>query len=619
MSRAKSPSSAWWSRPRARYGDTRSRALRPLLALSLRRAVSINRSTAIGRSWKNKSCWGGIVQEQVATRKQTKPSEPTYKMKLEKDVDIPMRDGARLKADVFRPEGEGHFPVLINMGIYQKDKLWVPPHDLEEKPNPYMNWETVNPEWWVPRGYCCVRVDERGSGKSPGQSVLYSPQEAIDFYDAIEWAGHQPWSNGRVATIGISFFARTQWWVANLKPPSLTCIVPWEGAADQYRDILYHGGIFGSGFIVSWFTTHMAHHMLGRAYENNPDTFQDNVLWRFMRNSLDSGMFKSQQAQWDKIDLPMWAVGNWSGMGLHLRGATEGYMRAASKNKKLRIHCGTHYHPFYSEDGRRDQLRFFDYWLKDIDNGVMEEPPVKLAIRTGHGAYHFRHENEWPIARTQWTKLYLDFSKPDGAEGKGIAGTLATAKPAATATRTYSATSAGHGGHISGSGQDAGISLVTPALEHDTEITGPLMAKLWVSSTTEDMDLLLTLRNIDPDGKDVLEVGQQGHPGPGAKGWLRVSHRELDPDLSLPYRPYHKHLRRQWLKPNEIVEVQVEIWPTSMVFKKGHRIRLDIQPRDGIGSAPYTHYHADYNVGDNTIYSGGDKESYLLVPVIPPK
>ena len=357
------------------------------------------------------------MQEQVATRKETKPSEPKYKMTLEKDVDIPMRDGAKLKADVFRPEGEGHFPVLINMGIYQKDKLWVPPHDLEEKPNPYMNWETVNPEWWVPRGYCCVRVDERGSGKSPGQSVLYSPQEAIDFYDAIEWAGHQPWSNGRVATIGISFFARTQWWVANLKPPSLACIVPWEGAADQYRDILYHGGIFGSGFIVGWFTTHMAHHMLGRAYESNPDTFQDNVLWRFMRNSLDSGMFKSQQAQWDKIDLPMWAVGNWSGMGLHLRGATEGYMRAASKDKKLRIHCGTHFHPFYSEEGRRDQLRFFDYWLKDIDNGVMQEPPVKLAIRTGHGEYHFRHENEWPIARTQWTKLYLDLSGPDDAAG----------------------------------------------------------------------------------------------------------------------------------------------------------------------------------------------------------
>jgi predicted acyl esterase len=245
----------------------------------------------------------------------------------------------------------------------------------------------------------------------------------------------------------------------------------------------------------------------------------------------------------------------------------------------------------------------------------MQEPPVKLAIRTGHGEYHFRHENEWPIARTQWTKLHLDLSKP--SEGAGIAGTLAKTKPATAASRTYPATTASHGGHASEA--PAGISLVTPPLTEDTEITGPVAAQLWVSSTTEDMDLLLTLRNIDPDGKDVLEVGQQGQPVPVAKGWLRVSHRELDPDLSLPYRPYHKHLRRQWLKPNEIVEVQVEIWPTSMVFKKGHRIRLDIQPRDGIGSAPYTHYHADYNVGDNTIYSGGDKDSYLLVPVIPPK
>ena len=160
---------------------------------------------------------------------------------------------------------------------------------------------------------------------------------------------------------------------------------------------------------------------------------------------------------------------------------------------------------------------------------------------------------------------------------------------------------------------------MTPPLERDTEITGPLAAQLWVSSTTEDMDLFLSLRNIDPDGNDVLEIGQQGQPVPVAKGWLRVSHRELDPELSRPYRPYHKHLRRQWLKPNEIVEVQVEVWPTSMVFKKGHRIRLDIQPRDGIGSAPYTHYHADYNVGENTIYSGGDKDSFLLVPIIPPR
>ena len=186
----------------------------------------------------------------------------------------------------------------------------------------------------------------------------------------------------------------------------------------------------------------------------------------------------------------------------------------------------------------------------------MQEPPVKLAIRTGHGEYHFRHENEWPIARTQWTKLHLDLSKPDGAEGTGIAGTLGESQTSGRRERAPIPPAPRRTAAIAREPRAAGISLVTPPLEQDTEITGPLMAKLWVSSTTEDMDLLLTLRNIDPDGKDVLEVGQQGQPVPVAKGWLRVSHRELDPDLSLPYRPYHKHLRRLWLKPNEIVEVR---------------------------------------------------------------
>src|SRR5215472_13125977 len=162
-----------------------------------------------------------------------------------------------------------------------------------------------------------------------------------------------------------------------------------------------------------------------------------------------------------------------------------------------------------------------------------------------------------------------------------------------------------------------GVALETPPLAQDVEVTGPVAAVLWVASSTEDMDLFLTIRNIDGDGNEVLETGQQGTPVPVAKGWLRVSHRELDPELSLPYRPYHRHQRRLYLTPGEIVRVEVEIWPTSMVFKKGHRIRLDIQPRDGVGSSHYMHYHADYNTGSNTIYAGGDMDSHLLLPVIP--
>ena len=454
-----------------------------------------------------------------------------------------------------------------------------------------MNWETVNPDWWVPRGYAAVRVDGRGSGKSPGQYDPWSLAEAVDLYDAVEWAAAQPWCNGKVGLLGISYFAINQWFVANLQPPSLKAIIPWEGFADLYRDALYHGGIL-SLFMTNWYTAHLLHHLLGRASQHLPDGWQINTLHFWLHNNLDSGAFRGSQAQWDKITVPMFSVGNWSGMGLHLRGNTEAFMRAATPHKKLRIHLGSHVHPFYTEDGRRDQIRFLDYWLKGIDNGVMDEPPVKLAIRKGGDAFDWRYENEWPLKRTRWTKLYLDLSQ-SAAEGADTRGLLEVKNPQSVGSRTYAATSLGSMGSTSTAASQVmgggikpgmGISFDTAKLSVDTEIIGPIAAVLWVSSSTEDMDLFLTIRNIDPDGNEIMETGQQGLPVPVAKGWLRVSHRELDPELSLPYRPYHRHQRRLYLSPGEIVRVEVEIWPTSMVFKKGHRIRLDVQPRDGVGS-----------------------------------
>jgi predicted acyl esterase len=548
-------------------------------------------------------------------------------MVIEKDVAVPIRDGARLMADLFRPQGAERVPALLNLGPYQKDKLWVTPDTLEEKPNPYMNWETANPLWWVPRNYACVRVDGRGSGKSQGQFEPWSLSEAIDFYDAIEWAAAQPWCNGKVGLTGISYYAMNQWFVANLQPPSLKAIMPWEGAADLYRDALYHGGIL-SVFMTNWVTAHMMHHLLGRASREHPDRWHTDALYRWIHDSLDSGELRGSQAQWDKITVPMFTVGNWSGMALHLRGNTEAFTRAASKHKKMRIHAGSHVHAFYTEDGRQDQIRFFDYWLKGIQNGVMDEPPIKLAIRKGKDELEWRHEQEWPLKRTQWTKFYFDLSKQQ-AKDKPQTGTLARENPKAESLCTYPAFSLGTMGSTSAASSQVmggggikpgmGIALETSPLPADIEVTGPLMANIWVSSETEDMDLFLTLRNFDAEGNEILETGQQGAPVPVAKGWLRVSHRELDPELTLPYRPYHKHTRRLYLKPGEIVQVQVEIWPTSMVFKKGNRIRLDVQPRDGAGSAGYLHYHADYNTGSNTIYAGGNRESYLLLPVIPAK
>ncbi len=555
-----------------------------------------------------------------------KGSRPRHDIAIEKDVEIPVRDGARLRADIFRPKGGEKFPALINIGAYQKDKLWVPPPDLEEKPNPYMNWETVNPLWWVPRGYAAVRVDTRGSGKSAGVTDPFSLQEALDFYDAIEWSARQSWCSGKVATIGISYFAMTQWLVANLKPPSLKAMIPWEGAADMYRDFAYHGGIFCFGFVSNWYNNHMAHHLLGRRHQASPDAFSKHWLWHYMHESLDAGYYHGRQARWDEIEVPFYSAGNWSGMGLHLRGNIEAFMRAASKHKKLRIHAGTHYHPFYSEEAREDQLRFLDRWLKGIDTGIMNEPPVKLLIRTGGGkGYKWRHENEWPLARTRWTKFYLQPARK-ARNGSEVEGALATAAPRTRKSLTYSASGMTRAGvasaswtstALAGSLPRLGVSFETDPLPADTEITGPVNLVLWVSSSTEDMDIFATIRNIGPDGKDIWEIGQQQQQVPVAKGWLRVSHRKLDPNLSLPYRPYHAHDERHWLEPGEIAQVQVEIWPTCMVFRKGHRIRLDIQPKDGVGSAPYTHYSADYNTGTNTIYTGGSVASYLLLPVVP--
>jgi len=550
-------------------------------------------------------------------------SRPRYDLVVQKDVEVTMRDGARLKADVFRPKSGGRFPVIVNLSSYQKDKLWVPPPDLEEAPNRYMNWETPNPLWWVPRGYALVRIDGRGSGKSPGLADPWSPAEARDYYDGIEWAARQPWSSGRVGTSGVSYFAMVQWLVANLRPPSLAAMIPWEGAADMYRDFGYHGGIFSFGFVVNWYNNHMAHHLLGKPQASAPDSFGKPWVWEYMRNNLDGEWYHGRRAQWDKIEIPFYSAGNWSGMGLHLRGNTEAFGRAASRYKRLRIHAGTHYHPFYSEEGRADQLRFFDYWLKGIDNGLLREPPVKLLVRKGgHGNSEWRHEKEWPLRRTRWTRFYLQSGKDD------TAGALVIEAPRKSASLSYSASGMTKAGvasaswtstALAGSLPRMGASFQTAPLAEDTEVTGPLVLVAWVASTTEDMDLFATLRNFDPDGEEVFELGQQSQPVPVAKGWLRASQRGLDTELSLPYRPYHAHAQRQWLKPGEPVRVEVEIWPTSMVFRRGHRIRLDIQPRDGVGSAPYTHYSADYNTGTNTLFCGGSRASYLLLPVIPAK
>jgi len=519
----------------------------------------------------------------------------SHQLLVEKDVPITVRDGATIVANVFRPAGSGEFPVIITLGPYPKDihfRDWnaVAWEHVPEK-GEHMHWETVNPDWWVPQGYVVVRCDTRGTGKSPGRPRLLSRAEAEDFYDAVEWAGTRSWSNGKVAVMGISYFAMNAWRVAALQPPHLAAIVPWEGAVDLYRDANRHGGIYSSGFMKAWSGHVQRHQEKGRQFDPAPMP-PETYVEMYERNNPDLAA----------IRVPLLSAGNWGGAGLHLRGNVEGYLGAASQHKYLQMHVGDHVVPFYSLEGRLVQLRFLEQFLRGLDTGILREPPIKLAIRYGGDRYGWRYESEWPLARTRWTEMWLDARN----------GALAAKRPLSGSSVSYEA--------APGAGKTS-ATFSTEPLEQDTEVTGPIKLGLWVSSSIDDADLFAILRNIGPDGEEVVYPGIQ--PGGGSTvaagyGWLRLSHRKLDPARSTAYRPFHTHDEIQKVEPGEVVHVEIEILPTSVVLERGHRLVLEVGAQD---DPRHFFTHTDprdrVQAGTNTLHTGGPFNSHLLLPIIP--
>jgi predicted acyl esterase len=281
-----------------------------------------------------------------------------------------------------------------------------------------------------------------------------------------------------------------------------------------------------------------------------------------------------------------------------LRGNIEAYVRSASKNKKMQVHIGGHTDAFYSDEGKHEMLRWYDYWLKGKDTGIMDEPPVKLCVRTSVDECDWRFENEWPLERTRYTKYYLGQQDAGAVDDAMHDLSLSLTPPKAGNEIVFPS-----GPEAYERGQDGRptVTFVTEPLAGDVEVTGHINLVMWVSSETDDMDVFAYLRDMAPDGS--VETA--------TRGVLKVSHRKLDATLSKPYLPYHTHDEEQKLDPGQIVPIEVEIWATSMVFEKGHRIRLDVQPHDG------DHYFAAYKLGNNSIYTGGDRASYVLLPIIP--
>jgi uncharacterized protein len=568
-------------------------------------------------------------------------------MVIERDIPIPMADGVALAADIYRPAGGPPVPVIMSMGPYGKgihfrdnhraewDRLIAEhPEVLDGSSGEHMVWELADPERWVPHGYAVVRVDSRGAGRSPGYLDCLSPRETADFCQAIEWAAAQPWSTGKVGLCGVSYYAMTQWLAAARQPPHLAAIIVWEGAHDFYRDVTHHGGVLSSVFPRLWYERRVVGNQHGQGERGladrgagglaaGPETLPEEALQArradlvtaLREHHLDDAFHRSRTADLSRVTVPLLSAANWAGFGLHARGNFTGFTGAASAHKWLQVHGGRHEEWFYLPQSITLQRRFFDCFLKGIDNGWRAEPRVQLHIRRPGERFEHRNEQHWPLARTRWTDLYLD------AAGRG----LRWEPPGPPGAVTFAALG-------------PGVTFRSAPLPAETEITGPLAATLYVATSTTDADLFVTLQAFLPGGNEVVFDGASDPAAPLAQGCLRLSHRRTDPDRSAPWQPFHPHDTAEPARPGQTYRVDIELWPTCIVLPPGATLALTVtgrdfargishattDPRQLIGRGSGTFLHCDPAdrpapafTGHTTLHTGGRTLARLILPVIP--
>ena len=519
-------------------------------------------------------------------------------MVIEKDVSIPLRDGTYVVANVFRPAGDGQWPVILGYSPYGKDvhfsEYWPEvfadlknnhPRITAQSSLRHLIFEAPDPEVWTRLGYAIVRVDSRGSGKSPGFLQPNSPQEFIDACDAVEWAGRAPWSNGHVGLLGISYYAAEQWMIAQHRPPHLAAMQPWQGTSDFYRDRTRKGGILSSGFVQMWWNAVVLNqHGNGESWQTDYFTGERNTgptlsaeelatnRVNYVQDLLDhpteDAWYKARSADLSKIEVPTLVGANWGGLQVHLRGTLLGYTGIASKDKWLLLQRGSYFLQFFEPANVEIQRRFFDRYLKGDENAWADEPKVQMVVRSiDDDVERVVDAEDWPLPGAEEYRLHLDCST----------GTLGADEPTAAARLTYSATS-------------ESATFTTPPLDAPLTFAGPIMLTLRVASSTTDADVFVTLRAYRPDGSEATYYSAGGQT-PVSLGWLRASHRRVDPQRSGFIRPFHPHEDCQPLTPGDYYELEIEIWPASLHLPSGSRLELIVRghdyvrPEAGDGSA----------------------------------
>jgi uncharacterized protein len=574
-----------------------------------------------------------------------------------KDVKVPLQNGLYVYADVFRPAKAGRFPVIMNCGPYGRafyhhsiadDADFDAHEEMEERyfqgnsdGQVFENHETVNTVDWVPHDYVVMRVDGPGSGKNPGTLAPFGIETAEAFRDAIDWAGEQPWCNGNVGLWGMSYYAMSQHAAASLEPAHLKAMIAIGTDVDMYDEVAYTGGILNEEFFIHWYKAGVLAAVCG---EPNAVDFVGMLKNAPFRDSDPASVFGSRSTilmspDMSKVKVPLWAVACTTHMAhFHQLGSSEAYLATPTAAKKLDFWEDWFTKP-YSRAAIADHRAFFDHWLKGVDNGIMKKAPVRLEIRSGNGASFVQEENEWPIARTTYPRWFFDATPSEwgGDEYRRDFLRLSPTPPTADRKADYSAEiplewRTGMPPCFLPVKPPAvleiwktGISFISEPLREDMVFAGYGKAKLWVSSTSEDMDIYVSLRILDADDREVdyagpITMGMNVPNYPLAKGWLKVSHRKIDVSRSSNYTVKHTHREADYapLKPNQVVPVEIEIIPNTALIREGCRIRVDIQPFDGVDHGPRHGYDPAYHDGArNTIYTGPGRAGYIQLPIVP--
>ena len=514
----------------------------------------------------------------------------------EMDTPVPMRDGARLSANVFRPGKPGRYPVILSVSPYGKDQFRqteafrpVPGVHLGHyEISDIVAFEAPDPAYWTRHGYVVAHADTRGQGKSEGDAGPFTKQDQYDFYDFIEWAAAQPWSDGNVGLNGVSYLAISQWTVAQLRPPHLKAMIPWEGWNDFYLRS-YFGGIreavFNSFLWNLWIVPN-----------HNPKSgyLEPDWLDAQAKHPLKDDYWRAKACALEEIVTPALVCASFSDQGLHTRDTFEAFKRISSPQKWLFNHRRCKWAAYYDPEALEYQRRFLDHFLKGSNNGMQTEPRVRVEVYENRTTYKVREAAAWPIEGTDYLRFYLS------AMHNGM-----TTEAIGEESRVLYASD--------GSGQ----AVFDFRFDTQTDLVGNMKLKLWVAAEeSDDMDLFVAVKKLDIAGEEIYFYGFGGtNPNDGiSRGWLRVSHRELDPERSTPSQPVLKHTQELKLKPGEIVPVDIEILPSGTTFRAGEVLRLVVQGVAIKPDAPLLGFPDTVNCGRHAIHTGGRYDSHLLVP-----